>query len=324
MNKHALGCRLLALVALVVLVGGCDKPPAPAYQGYVEGEYLYLSAPQAGYLKSLDAARGSRVTAGQALFAIATDPDSQALAEAEARTGSAREKVENLKEPRRAPEIATLEANLQAAQAGLRLTRTRLQQQEALAKAKFVSQAALDEALNAFEQATAQVDANRQQLATFRATLGRQSEVRGAEADLRAAAALAEQKRWVVERKAVSAPTAGEVSETYYRPGEWVPAGAAVASLLPDARRRLRFYVPETALATLKPGQKIEAGCDGCAAPIRATIDFIAAQAEYTPPVIYSRGSREKLVFRVEAAPDAEQAATLRPGLPVDVRLAAR
>ena len=146
--------------------------------------------------------------------------------------------------------------------------------------------------------------------------------MRGAEADLQAAAALAEQKRWVVERKAVNAPTAGEVSETYYRPGEWVPAGAAVASLLPDARRRLRFYVPETELATLKPGQKIEAGCDGCAASIRATIDFIAAQAEYTPPVIYSRGSREKLVFRVEAAPDAEQAATLRPGLPVDVRLA--
>ncbi len=319
MNKNASVRRLLVLA---VLIGGCEKPPVPAYQGYVEGEYLYLSAPQAGYLKSLDAARGSRVTAGQALFAIATDPDSQALAEAEARTGSAREKVENLKEPRRAPEIATLQANLQAAQASLRLARSRLQQQEALAKAKFVSQAALDEARSAFEQASAQVEANRQQLATYRATLGRQSEVRGAEADLRAAAALAEQKRWVVERKAVSAPSAGEVSETYYRPGEWVPAGAAVASLLPDARRRLRFYVPETALATLKLGQKIEAGCDGCAAPIRATIDFIAAQAEYTPPVIYSRGSREKLVFRVEAAPDAEQAASLRPGLPVDVRLA--
>lgn len=321
MNKYTLGHRLSALAILAVLIGGCEKPSELAYQGYVEGEYLYLSAPQAGYLKSLDAVRGSRVVAGQALFAIAADPDAQALAEAEARTGSAREKVENLKEPRRAPEIATLEANLQAAQASLRLARTRLQQQEALARAKFVSQAALDEARSAFDQANAQVEANRQQLATYRATLGRQSEVRGAEADLRAATALAEQKRWVVERKAVSAPAAGEVSETYYRPGEWVPAGAAVASLLPDARRRLRFYVPETAIAAFKPGQKIEAGCDGCAVPIRATIDFIAAQAEYTPPVIYSRGSREKLVFRVEAAPDAEQAATLRPGVPVDVHL---
>ena len=195
---------------------------------------------------------------------------------------------------------------------------------QALARQNFVAQAKLDEAQSAFDQALAQEEAARQQLATYRSTLGRQAEVKGAEADLQAAAALAAQKRWVVERKAVSAPAAGEVTETYYRPGEWVPAGAAVASLLPDNRRKLRFYVPETALAGLKPGQAVEAACDGCAQPIRASIDFIAPQAEYTPPVIYSRGSREKLVFRIEAAPAPEQAASLRPGLPVDVRLLER
>ena len=312
--------RLPTIVVLVAAMTGCSRETAPGYQGYIEGEYLYLAAPQAGYLKSLDAPRGSRVSAGQTVFAVATDPDAQALAEAEAKAGSAREKVENLKEPRRAPEIATLEANVQAALASQRLAQTRLRQQEALAKAKYVSQAALDEARSAFDQASAQVEASRQQLATYRSTLGRQAEVRGAEADWQAAAALAEQKRWVVERKAVSAPAAGEVTETYYRPGEWVPAGAPVASVLPDARRRLRFFVPETDLAALKPGQKVEAACDGCAKPIAATVDFVAAPAEYTPPVIYSRGSREKLVFRVEAAPDAAEAASLRPGLPVDVR----
>ncbi len=316
--------RWLALAAALATLAGCGKDTAPSYQGYIEGEYLYLAAPQSGYLKSLDALRGSRVDAGQLLFAIATDPDAQALAEAEARTGSAREKVENLREPHRQPEIAALEANLNAAQAALRLARTRLQQQTALAQAKFVSQAALDDARSAYDQAAAQAEAARQQLATYQATLGRAAEVRGAEADLQAAAALAEQKRWVVERKTVTAPAAGEIAETYYRPGEWVAAGAAVASLLPDARRRLRFFVPETIVGTLHPGQAIEAGCDGCATPIRATIDFIAPQSEYTPPVIYSRGSREKLVFRVEAAPAPEQAASLRPGLPIDVRLAAR
>ena len=103
-----------------------------------------------------------------------------------------------------------------------------------------------------------------------------------------------------------------------------IAAGAPVASLLPDTRRRLRFYVPETVVGTLQPGQAVEARCDGCAAPIRATIDFIAPQAEYTPPVIYSRGTREKLVFRVEAAPAPDDARRLRPGLPVDVRLAER
>jgi HlyD family secretion protein len=120
----------------------------------------------------------------------------------------------------------------------------------------------------------------------------------------------------------VAAPAAGEIAETYYRPGEWVPAGSPVASLLPDARRRLRFFVPETVVASVKPGDAVEASCDGCSTPIRAKVDFVAPQAEYTPPVIYSRGSREKLVFRVDAVPTPDQAARLRPGLPVDVRIA--
>jgi len=316
--------RALILAAVLTIFAGCGKDAAPGYPGYIEGEYLYLAAPQSGYLQLLAAPRGGRVSSGQLVFAIAADPDAQALAEAEARTGSAREKVENLKEPHRQPEIAALQANLNATQAALRLTHKRLQQQQALAQAKFVSQAALDDARSADEQAQAQAEAARQQLASFRTTLGRAAEVRGAEADLQAAAALAAQKRWVVERKSVAAPAAGEIAETYYRPGEWVAAGAAVASLLPDARRRLRFFVPETMVGALRPGQAIEADCDGCAAPIRATIDFIAPQAEYTPPVIYSRGSREKLVFRVEAAPAPEQAGSLRPGLPIDVRLLTR
>ena len=210
----------LLLAAALLLLAACGRDPAPAYPGYVEGEYLYLAAPQAGYLKSLDTPRGSRVSEGQALFAVAADPDAQALAEAEARIAAAREKAENLKEPRRAPEIAGLEANLRAAEAGRRLARTHLDQQQALARQNFVAQAKLDEAQSAFDQAVAQEEAARQQLATYRSTLGRQAEVKGAEADLQAATALAAQKRWVVERKAVSAPAAGEVTETYYRPGE--------------------------------------------------------------------------------------------------------
>ena len=312
---------VICAAALALLQMACGRPDSNTYQGYVEGEYLYLAAPQAGYLKSLDAPRGSRVTTGQALFAVAGDPDDQALAEAEAKASSSKEKLENLKEPRRPTEIAALEANRRAAEAALRLARTQLQQQLALAQKNFVSQAKVDEARSAHDQATAQLEAAQQQIATYRITLGRQAELRGAAADVAAANAQVAQKRWVVERKAVVAPAVGEIVETYYRPGEWVPAGSPVASLLPDARRRLRFFVPETVVANIKPGDIVQASCDGCAAPLRATVDFVAAQAEYTPPVIYSRGSREKLVFRVDALPAAEQVSSLRPGLPVDVRL---
>lgn len=312
---------ILLAATLLALLSACDSNRPTVFQGYVEGEYLYLAAPQAGYLKSIDSPRGTRVTEGQAIFALAADPDSQNLAEAEARTASAREKLQNLNEPRRPPEIAALEAQVRAAEAALQLAQTQYHQQEALAQQRFVSQARLDEARANRDRDAAQLEFAKQQLVSFRISLGRQAEVRSAEADLAAATAVAAQKRWLMERKSVVSPAAGEVAETYYRPGEWVQAGAAVASLLPDTRRRLRFYVPEVLIAGLKPGQRVEGRCDGCAEPIRASIDFIAPEAEYTPPVIYSRGSREKLVFRVEAVPVREQAASLRPGLPVDVRL---
>ena len=321
MTPTAKTCLFLFALPALLLQVACTPASSGQYEGYVEGEYLYLAAPEGGYLKTLDVLRGTRAASGQRLFAVASDPDDEALAEAQARAGSAKEKLENLKQPRRPPEIAALEANLRAAEAAVRLTSIQLQQQEALKQSNFVAQSAVDAARSASEQAVAQVDAARQQLETYRITLGRQAEVRGAAADLDAANAQTAQKQWVVDRKAVSAPEDGEITETYYRPGEWVPAGSPVASLLPDTRRRLRFFVPETALATLKPGDMIQARCDGCATPIRAKVDFISAQAEYTPPIIYSRGSREKLVFRVEATPPKDQAQRLRPGLPIDVSL---
>jgi HlyD family secretion protein len=48
-------------------------------------------------------------------------------------------------------------------------------------------------------------------------------------------------------------------------------------------------------------------------------VTYISPQAEYTPPVIYSQESREKLVFMIEVRFDTPTAAKLNPGQPVDV-----
>jgi HlyD family secretion protein len=154
-----------------------------------------------------------------------------------------------------------------------------------------------------------------------REALGRSAELRSAEQEVKAAQAQLAQRKWQVDKKKVLIPATGVVNEIYYRVGEWVPAGQPVLSILPDDKRRIRFFVPETQLAGLRIGQAVEANCDGCATPLHAMIDFIAPQAEYTPPVIYSQGSREKLVYRVEAATSHEDAARAHPGMPVEVKL---
>lgn len=140
-----------------------------------------------------------------------------------------------------------------------------------------------------------------------------------------AAIAMAEQK--VVQTKkqlidaAPLAPAAGRIEDTFFRAGEYVAAGAPVVSLLPPENVKVRFFVPEAVLPRLKQGQNVLISCDGCTDEIKGKISFIASQSEYTPPVIYSVGSRDKLVFMIEARPDVPTP-ELRPGLPVDIELA--
>jgi HlyD family secretion protein len=58
---------------------------------------------------------------------------------------------------------------------------------------------------------------------------------------------------------------------------------------------------------------------DGVQHPFLGKVSYISPRAEYTPPVIYSRESRAKLVFMVESVFDPGASANLHPGQPVDV-----
>jgi HlyD family secretion protein len=130
------------------------------------------------------------------------------------------------------------------------------------------------------------------------------------------------QARWILVQKTVTAPAAGIVDDVYYRVGEQVAAGAPVLSLLPPQNRKLRFFVPQSDLGRVAIGTNVDVHCDGCEASFAATVRFVAPQAEYTPPVIYSEAARQKLLFLVEAWPAEADALKLKPGQPVEVRLA--
>jgi HlyD family secretion protein len=97
-----------------------------------------------------------------------------------------------------------------------------------------------------------------------------------------------------------------------------VPAGTPVVSLLPPFRVKLRFYVPQEDVALARMGGVVSFTCDGCPADLKASIIYVSPRAEFTPPVIYSQTARSKLVFLIEARPEASQA-KLSPGLPVTV-----
>jgi len=305
---------------LAAVLAGCGDAPPDRLQGYAEGEYVRVASPFAGQLAKLAVRRGDPVTAGAPLFALEQENEAAQRREAADRVASAQAQLANLRKAKRPSEIEAVRAELVQAEADLKLAAANLRRSEELYRQNFISGERLDDVRNQAARARGQVEEMRAQLATARLA-ARPDEIRAAEAEVAAARAALAQADWRLAQKAQRAPESGLVQDTLFVQGEWVPAGAPVVNLLPPANIKVRFFVPEARVGALQPGQPVTVTCDGCAGPIAAQITYIAPQAEYTPPVIYSRERREKLVFLVEARPSAADAPKLHPGQPVEVAL---
>ncbi len=312
--------RRLWLAAVALALSACGNSTPPTLQGYVEGEYVRVAAPFAGTLVSLDTARGRSVEAGTPLFALEAESEDAARREAQERMRKAAAQVEDLRKGKRTTEIDAVRAQLAQAEAMAANSDKDWRRQLDLVTKGFVSQSRADEAKAARDRDLGKVVELQNDLATMRAG-SRPDEIRAAEAEAAASREALAQAEWKLRQKSVAASVAGTVSDTLFVRGEWVPAGAPVVTLLPPANVKVRFFVAEMRLGAVKVGQKVTLACDGCAAPIDASISFIAPQAEFTPPVIYSKDNRAKLVFLVEARPAPADAVKLHPGQPVDVTL---
>ncbi len=270
----------VTVFAVLLLLAGCGRDDGPhPWLGYVEGEDAFIAAPQAGWVARLAVRRGDAVKSGDLLFTL--DDTNQASARDQANAA-----------------IAVAQGQRVAAEANLVLTQKELARQANLLAAQAGTKQAYDVAKASYDSAAAQVAQIEAQIAQARATL--------------TGAAYQLSERDVVAR------TTGRVEDVYFRAGEYAPAMTPVVSVLPPENIYVRFFVPETELAHVRLGERVAIACDGCAQNIVASITFIAQQEEFTPPVIFSIGSREKLVFKLEAR--APGGLRLNPGQPVDVR----
>jgi HlyD family secretion protein len=298
---------------------GCSPPPVASFQGYAEGEFVLVAAPFAGMLEQLEVARGGQAQMGDSLFVLEREAEAAAKREAQDRLASAQARLANLAGSRRPPEIAASRAQIEQAASMQKYLAQQAQRYAELERAGFISKARLEELLALLEQQAAAVAEREAQAKLAHESIGRPQELEAARAELAAARAVLAQAKWKVDQKSQQAPVSGLVYDTFFVPGEWVPAGRPVVSLLPPGNIKVRFFVPEPVVGGLRVGQKIVVSCDGCGAPIPAVISYVSPRAEFTPPVIYSRDTRAKLVFMIEARPAPADATRLKPGQPVDV-----
>lgn len=308
---------LLAAVAVWWLLH--EREAEERWLGYVEGETLYVAAPVSGRLAQRPVDRGARVTVGAALFSLDPESVDAAVSQAQAQVAANAAQAGDLLQARqREAEIDVFRASAAQAQASLVKTTNDFNRMAALAAKGFASKAQLDAARAARDGAAAQLAQAQAQISSSQLTAGRSEQIAAAQASVAGAQAALRGQQQLRREIAPIASAKGVIEQTFYNPGEWVPANSPVVALLPDDKRKLRFFVPEERIASVKLGSAIRFTCDGCGDARSAAISFISPRSEYTPPVIYSERARAKLVFMVEAklAPSDKP---LPLGLPVEV-----
>ena len=311
--------RPIFAVGLALLLAACMGNNQPSLQGYVSGTYVYLSAESGGRVAERAAQAGKPVAEGDLLFKLDDANEAQAVAGAEARLAQAEAQLADLKKGKRAEEIGVIAAQLSQARTSFSSADDDYTRKLVLREKGVVAQSAVDDAKTKRDSATAQVESIERQLDVAKLP-ARPEEIDAATRNVAAEEAALAQAKIQLDRRTVRAAAAGVVEETLFEAGEHVAAGQPVVSLLPDINKKIRFFLPEPSLAAVKAGDMIKVGCDRCAAGLTATVDFIATEAEFTPPILYSKDSRAKLVYRVEARPDGATAA-LKVGQPVDVAI---
>lgn len=311
--------RIMPVLACALggIVAACQPaPPNELHVGYVEAEYVYVASPQSGWIEHLAAAEGDEVDADVILFELDKDRELAVRDEARGRLAQADAQMRDLASGARPPEIAALQAQLEDAQAQLVFAQSELDRSLPLVQEGIVSEVAADRLVSERDRAQARVSSAEESIRIARLAARSAAQEAAKAAKDMAASALA-QTDWTIDQRSVRSRRSGRVEKIFYREGEFVNAGAPVLALLPQDQLKVRFFVSQADLPRLGVGETVNVLSDGLPDPVSAEILFIADEAEFTPPIIYSANARQTLVFAVEAR--LPVGTGLHPGLPVDV-----
>ncbi len=306
------------MLCILVTLGCQPVDTSPGYVGYVEAELYDVAAPRSGWIVEMPVREGDVVKTDTLLFELDSDYQKEAQKEAASHLKQAEANARDLDTGAREEEIAALEAQLKEANATLHLARDERLRWTRMAEENIASEARRDQAVAQELEAEARVERLATEIDVARLP-AREGKRAAAEAGRDAAAAALNKTEWELSQRVVLARREGHIEEVNYRLGEYVTVGSLVLSILPPDSLKIRFFVPQHAVGQFSPGDTIRVRSDDAPEPVAATISFIAREAEFTPPVIYSIEARDKLVFLIEA--HLEDSSSLRPGQPVDVLL---
>ncbi|KPJ93066.1 MAG: hypothetical protein AMJ53_08140 [Gammaproteobacteria bacterium SG8_11] len=134
-----------------------------------------------------------------------------------------------------------------------------------------------------------------------------QAQLSNAEAAIEAAIAGTEQLKVQIEEGALKAPINGRVLYRLNEPGEVLPAGGKVLTILDPTDVYMTVFLPTKHAARVSVGADARIILDGIPEQIiPAKVTFVAPRAQFTPKEVETRTEREKLMFRIKVTIDSE------------------
>lgn len=310
----------LSLFLSTVFLSSCTEKKPTVLNGYVEANYTRLSSVFGGRLEEIVVKSGDVINAKSKIFSLNNTAELAAVNEATARVQKSEVVLSDLETGAGENEISVIRGQLKEAQAIFKLAQINFNRQKKLLAEGLISQASFDLSKSQFEQASAKIESINAQLKVLKSP-ARIGQTQAQSAETTSAKEIYKQKLWAYSQKEVFAPKKPPefiVENVYFQVGEFVPAGVPVVSLLAESEKFIRFFIPQEKLAQIKIGGQVNIICDGCESQY-AKINFISTNAEFTPPILYNRENRAKLMFRVEALPEKPQ--NLKVGMPIDILL---
>lgn len=138
-----------------------------------------------------------------------------------------------------------------------------------------------------------------------------------AEAAIAAAVARTDYLKAEIADGSLRSPVRGRVLVRLAEPGEVLPAGGKVLTVIDPEEMYMTVFLPETEAGNLALGAEARVVPDAFPErPLRARVVFVSAKAQFTPKEVETAEERQKLTFRVKIRLEPHRESRLKPGLP--------
>lgn len=308
---------ILPLIAVSLL--SCQKKEgAKTFPGYIEGDFVYISPVFSGKLKELKVEKGQTVKKDALLFALDYTPKEARLKALQAMKKSVESILADMKKGKRQSVLDSLQNQVESAKIFVDGANTGHERTSEMYKKDAISFKEYNIVKHIYMLSKSILKGTEINLRN--GSLGsREDRIASVNSALTAVNNMVTEAEWELNQRKQKAPADAYVFDTFFHEGEVVTAGKPVVSLLPPENIKARFYVRETVLDKIRTGNKVSISIDGISEPVPGIINYISPKEEYTPPVIFSKQNRSKLVYLVEASVSPENAKKLHPGQPITV-----